>query len=428
MIASLRYLTDDIPGIGGELKVQPEDFIVEELPLYEPRGSGEHLYLFIEKRQRTTTDVARRIARAFHVKRKDVGYAGMKDKRAGTRQRFSVHLPPDRDSEKGLERLAEAPFKLLWSDWHGNKLRRGHLTANRFDIRVRNVEPTAALRAREILKRLEARGVPNFVGHQRFGYRQQNHELGRLLLLGEHQRMLDLMLGDPIESETEDMRAARRAYDQGDYPEALKLWSKRLRPDRQALEALRQGKPPATAAAAIDSEHRDFLISGLQSAVFNRVLDDRVAAGTFDRLLPGDVAWLHGSRSVFAVDEATAELENGPQGRVASFDVSPSGPMWGPKMPRASGEVGQLEQQALHSFGLNVEQIAASPEAPGGLRRPLRVPMIGAEVTGGVDERGAFVRVGFDLARGSFATTVLREIMKTDVDDSDDDEEEEDAT
>ncbi len=88
-----RFLTDGIEGIGGILKSRPEDFLVEEIPLYEPSGEGEHLYLMIEKRGLSTFDLLNIVARHFDVQKKSIGYAGLKDKHAITRQMISVHLP-----------------------------------------------------------------------------------------------------------------------------------------------------------------------------------------------------------------------------------------------------------------------------------------------------------------------------------------------
>src|SRR5688500_17210731 len=96
---NLAYLTD-AAGIGGVINERPEDFLVDEQPLYQPAGSGEHLYLFLEKRGTTTTEVVRRLAKAFRVGRSDIGFAGLKDKHAVTRQHFSVYLPnPAHDTE-----------------------------------------------------------------------------------------------------------------------------------------------------------------------------------------------------------------------------------------------------------------------------------------------------------------------------------------
>ncbi|MEM9413882.1 MAG: tRNA pseudouridine(13) synthase TruD [Planctomycetota bacterium] len=408
---TLAYLTPDLPGVGGVLKERPDDFLVEEQPLYEPSGEGEHLYLYIEKRGFTTTEAVRRIAAAFKTQRRNLGYAGLKDKHAVTRQHISVWLPgvPDAVVAESLERLREnTKLNVLWAERHGNKLRRGHHGGNRFVLRLRNVEPTHVVRAKAILDALEQRGVPNYVGEQRFGYRQNSHVLGRLLLQNEYAAFLDAMLGSDYATESPYIVEGRAHYRAGDYQAALDVWPKTLRYDRQALDALRQGKPPEEAVRCIDKAQCAFLISAWQSAVFNDVLDARVRAGTFDKLLPGDLAWKHGNRSVFAVDEATAKQENGADGRVPRGDVSPSGPNWGGNMTQATGTPGEMEHAALERTGITVAQLA---KVEGG-RRPMRIMLKHPEVAAGVDEHGPYIKASFELTRGAYATMVMREVMK----------------
>ena len=417
LIDDLAYLTADLPGTGGVIKRRPEDFLVDEQPLYEPSGEGEHLYVFAEKKGATTLDLVRRIAKAFRIKRGDVGYAGMKDKHAVTRQHLSLYLPgvPDAEVAAGLERFAEYPYAtVLWAERHGNKLRRGHHGGNRFSIRIREVSPTAVLRAKPIVERLAREGLPNYLGEQRFGYRQDSHVLGRLLLKGEYRALLDHMLGRPQAYENEAVQAARRAYEAGDLEAALEHMPKVLRHDRQALDALRQHGDAERAVATIDRNQRDLLVSAAQSHVFNVVLDRRLRDGAFGRLLPGDLAWKHDNRSCFAVDEKTAETENGEQGRVRSIDVSPSGPLWGRGMTRPGGEVLAMEEAALDEAGLSVADFDDPPRGvkADGTRRPLRVRLTDPDLSGGVDEHGPYLRLAFQLPRGSYATMVVREVTK----------------
>ena len=409
----LKYLTRDLSGIGGVIKQRPSDFLVEEQPLYEPTGSGEHLLLYVEKRSQTTSDVIRRVAKMFHVRRRDVGYAGLKDKHAITRQHLSVYLPNPTNDEKYLSRFEFTPFKLLWSHRHANKLRRGHLKSNRFVIYIRDVEPTAAVRAKAVVDRLTTSGMANYVGSQRFGYRQNNHILGKLLMLEQWQPFLDELLGGPEESDGEATHLGRQAYEKGDYEAALSVWPKRLRHDRQALDARRQGLSPREAAMLVDNQQREYLISALQSALFNEVLDNRIRDELVHRIVPGDLAWKHGNRSVFLVDEATAEKENAADGRVNRREISPSGPMWGQGMIKPSGRVLEWETQCLTQNGLSESDFARNEHAVGG-RRPLRVDVIDPDVSGGSDEHGPYVRIALELSRGSFATSMLREIMKDD--------------
>ncbi len=410
---SLSYLTADLAGIGGTIKCRPEDFFVEELPLYEAVGEGEHLVLFIQKRRQTTSDVIRRLAKIFHLPRRDVGYAGLKDKHAVTRQHFSVHVPDPTDDEKCLSRIQFTPFDLLWARRHRNKLRRGHLRGNRFVIYIRDVDPSSVLVARRVVDQLVRTGVPNYVGHQRFGYRQSNHIWGRHLLLGEWTRMLDHMLGGPDDTDGPMTRAGREAYDRGDYRSALDAWPRQLRHDRQALDALRQGWSAQRSVLAIDRQQLEFLISALQSSLFNDVLDRRVRDGLFTRLVPGDLAWMADNRSVFEVDAPTAECENAPDGRMASLEVSPSGPMWGRDRTRAKEDPGRWETEAVAARDMSPEDFMHVEHVDVlGSRRPLRVALSEPEVSGGADDHGPYLRLSFDLPRGSFATVALREIMK----------------
>ncbi|MEE9403717.1 MAG: tRNA pseudouridine(13) synthase TruD [Algisphaera sp.] len=422
--APLAYLTPDLPGVGGVLKQNPEDFLVEEQPLYEPCGEGEHLYLYIEKKSATTHDLIRRVAKAFRVKRGSVGHAGLKDKHAVTRQHLSIHLPGTTKAQdaEALERLASYPYaQVLWVDRHTNKLRPGHHGGNRFVLIVRDVSPTAVIHAKPILDRLASQGFPNYYGEQRFGYRQNAHLLGAHLLHGKHQDFLDAMLGDPRHDESENAHTARAAYECGDLHTALEHMPKSLRYDRQALDALRQGKNPKNAVAGIDATQRDFLVSATQSAVFNAALDARVRAGTLATLLSGDLAWKHDNRSVFSVDTQTAQIENALDGRVASQDVSPSGPLWGHTMSRPEGQPLAAELNALASQNLTEADFSPAP-APAsrskrrplavGQRRSFRERLAHPELSGGVDDHGAYLKVAFTLSRGSFATMVMREIMK----------------
>jgi len=411
---SLTHLTADLPGTGGVIKQRPEDFTVTELPLYEPNGSGEHLYLYIEKTNRTTTDIVKRIASAFHVKRSAVGYAGMKDKHAVTRQHFSVYLPDPSGDDRWQDLDRDTHLKVLWTDRHANKLRRGHLAGNRFEIKVREVSVNDVVTVRSVMDRLAQHGVPNFIGHQRFGYRQTNHHIGGLMLRGQWQEMLDRMLGEPGPSDGEGTRRGREAYDRGDFEAALDVWPRHLRHDRQALDVLRQGKPARAAVMNIDPMQREFFVTAWQSAIFNQVLEQRVIDNTFAQLLPGDVAFIHGPRKQFPVSAEEAETENAPGGRIEQFEVSPSGPMWGKDMTWAKEAPGEIELRELEATGLTKEMLEGVEDAPiaTGTRRPLRIPVIDPDYSAGADEHGPYIRVGFELPRGSFATIVLREVMK----------------
>jgi tRNA pseudouridine13 synthase len=172
-------LTEDLPGTGGRLKEASEDFVVEELPAFLPTGAGAHLWVWVEKQGRDTHEVARALGRAAGVDVREVGYAGLKDRQAVTRQAFTVPLK----DEGGLPELGLPGVRVLRTERTERKLRTGQLRGNAFRIRLRDVRaPEAAL---PVLERLGRLGLPNYFGAQRFGRAGDNAARGRALLLGQ---------------------------------------------------------------------------------------------------------------------------------------------------------------------------------------------------------------------------------------------------
>ena len=172
-------LTEELPGTGGRLKEAPEDFCVEEVPAFPPTGDGGHLWLWVQKRGLETAEVARALARAASVDVREVGYAGLKDRQAVTRQAFTV--PVRRDGPLGP--LGLPGVEVLQTALTERKLRTGQLRGNAFRIRLR--EPPAPDAAAAVLQQLAQRGLPNYFGPQRFGRAQDNAAKGRALLLGQ---------------------------------------------------------------------------------------------------------------------------------------------------------------------------------------------------------------------------------------------------
>ncbi|MDR7332874.1 tRNA pseudouridine(13) synthase TruD [Roseateles asaccharophilus] len=169
-------------GASATLKLLNEDFIVTELPLQLPAGEGEHLWLDVEKNGANTAFVAQQLAVAAGVNEWDVGYAGLKDRYAITRQWFSIYLPKGETPD--LTQLQHPEFKVLGQSRHVKKLRPGDLQGNRFRIALRDV--TGNLDAIEAnLNAVASQGVPNYFGAQRFGFDGGNVEQGRAMLARE---------------------------------------------------------------------------------------------------------------------------------------------------------------------------------------------------------------------------------------------------
>lgn len=344
------------PRLPGGYDLTVESFRVEEIPSYAPSGAGEHTLVCIEKRGMSTLHCGNRLASLLDIAPREVGYAGLKDRHATTVQWFSVPLSDPAAIRAALDPAfdpeAYETFRVLDAQQHQNKLKLGHLRGNRFTIDLRPDLPAGATRdpaeadaLRTNLEDLAARGVPNFVGAQRFGSGGRNLDKG-----------LRALRGNP--------RRAIRKY-------------------RKPLLRL--------------------LLSSVQSEVFNRVLAARL--DTTDRLLAGDIAWRHNNGACFAVEDPDAE-----QSRCADLEISPTGPLPGPACLRPADDSPQakIERDALAALELESDAFAKYKTNPGE-RRPLRTrlrdPLV--EVT-----PGGGLRVAFELDRGSYATTVLRELVE----------------
>ena len=412
--ADAPLLTAEFEPVGGAIKQRVEDFLVEEIPLYDPAGEGEHVYLFVEKKNLTTDETAKALARHFGVRRRDVGVAGQKDKRAITRQVFSVHTPGKKPED--FPEIRKKGVAVLWVDLHTNKLRTGHLKANRFSVRIRDVDPMRVLEANKIVERLAREGVPNYFGPQRFGTRANNHLVAKKLIEGDEVAALQAML-DPGESAPADdpVRVARDHFLAGELPDAIEALPREMMTENRILRSIARGCDAARAFKALPRKDVDFLFCAFQSAVFNRVLADRLRAGQFDKLAMGDIAMRTDNGACFVVDdEAMGTIGD----RCDSFEVSPTGPLVGEKTlwPAEPSDAHNAERAAVDAIGVTLEQFAEATGRYGlslpGARRPLRVRLGDPEIEGGADEHGAFIRLAFDLPPGCYATSVVREISK----------------
>ena len=344
-------------------KASPEDFVVEELPQYEPGGAGTHTWLWLEKRGATTHAAARMLAVKLGKNPLDAGIAGLKDAQAVTRQWISFENAPLDDAD--CERLSDDKIRVLKITRHGNKLRMGHLRGNRFVIRLRGANsereplPVDISAIQRRLDELQRDGIPNYFGEQRFGAGGDNPALGKMLVLG-------------------DVPAFRRA-----------------------LAA--QGQ----ARRADDRKLRNLIVNAFQSQLFNTVLCARMPAiGT---LRAGDLASLHRNGAVFPIaDDISAQRE---QPRADAHELSPSGPIFGPKMPRPAGVPGEIEARILLESGVNIDDFGRREAGTQpGARRPLRVFFLEAPRAAMSADPTAAADLHFALPSGSYATVVLGEL------------------
>ena len=403
------YLTDSVPGTGGRLRARPEDFRVEEIPLALPGGDGEHLYLWVEKRGVSTIEALRALCRGLGAPEAEAGYAGLKDANAVTRQWFSFKSKA-RELPIAASRLEKAGIRVLEAARSRRRIRRGALAGNRFDILVRDVGPDAEERAREILDRLVARGLPNAFGDQRFGVHGHTARVGFAFARGDWRGVLDALLGGARFASTrndadERLLEAARRYEAGEFRGAGELYPPSWEAERRALARLEKGASPRQAAASIPLRERVLYGGAFQACVFNSCLAGRLEARAHDHLWAGDVVFHHETGKTRRVGAPEAEARP-----LARFEVSPAGPLIGRKLIGARGEAGKLERSVLDSLGIGGLEILDGLERLKlhGSRRPYRVQM--REVSLRPEKEG--LRLGFTLPPGSYASEVLRELTK----------------
>lgn len=336
------FLTSTMPGIGGRIRATPEDFQVDERPLYLPCGNGEHLYVKITKRGLSTPDLVRRISSTLGVQTQAIGVAGLKDARAIATQMVSLQgIHPEQISRLTID---DQILNVETLAHHRNRLRTGHHAGNHFRLVIRDIAGHAAETVPAILGQLSRRGVPNYFGPQRQGKGGDNYQTGAALL------------NDP-----------RR---------------------RNAMSRTK----------------RIWYLNTYQSFLFNRVLARRI--DHIDRVLVGDWATKLENGACFQVEDAEKE-----QPRVDRFEISPTGILFGSRVSWASGEPGRIEEAVIAEAGTTRDALVTAAKACGfrGERRALRIPL--AELEWSLD--GSVLTLAFVLPPGAYATSVLRELMKT---------------
>lgn len=348
--------------------------MVEEIPAYVPSGTGDHLYVTFRKRALTTDHAVRRIADDLGVAARDIGVAGLKDKAAVTTQTISIPLGPKLTREHAETVLRAIPtqgaetereidrveFEVLALDLHQNKLRTGHLRGNRFVLWVRGVTAAETAVVHERLALAKLHGIPNTFGDQRFGRHGDNAT-----------RALSFVRGET--------------------------------------------KPPR------DPRQARFLFSAFQSLLFNTLLEERVADGSFGVPAEGELVMRH--RGVLASDEdergalflcRDEELEE-TRARALRHEVSPTGPMWGAKMRQPEGAALARELELLARFSLEADALFRFSRLGEGVRRSLRLfpedlvvdvqPGSAGSADPGPD--GTDIQLQFVLPKGAYATEVL---------------------
>lgn len=335
---ALPYLTADLPGVGGRIRSENADFEVEEIPAYEPSGSGEHLYLWMEKTGLGAEYFERQIAKRLNIPTAEIGIAGLKDRHAVTRQWVSVPVR----CEPLLTALDGDGMRVLQTTRHTNKLKTGHLRGNRFRILIRDASATDPT---PLLERIRTLGLPNFYGPQRFGHNNETALLGFAMLRKEPCKVRNPFL-------------------------------------------------------------RKLALSAAQAWLFNDCLAQRMADGLFRHVLLGDVMAKWPAGGMFNVTDVATE-----QQRFDAREIVTTGPIFGKKTFAAKDDAAIRESTVLAASGLPEDAFDGFGKLVMGTRRHNLVYIDDLDAS----REDVGLRLTFTLPSGSYATTLLREIMKTDI-------------
>ncbi len=363
-----------------QLKSGNNYFIVDETPAYEPCGSGEHLYLRIQKNNLTTDAVIKILSDAYDIPRRNIGFAGRKDKNAITTQWFSLYRALEEQPKKALSDCGGQNITIIDASRHSNKLRLGHVAQNTFRLGIDCTE-NEALIIQQRLNTLYETGLSNAYGPQRFGYN------GATLTAAQHWANGELW--DAV---------CLLVDGHGNWKQGDKLPRYQRGMNGKLIGCLR--KNPDDAELALHrggSQMRDFLASAAQSAVFNAILQEKEQAGTIHVVTCGDVV-LRKKKPIVVTIENIDELQ-------ADQEITPSGPMPGYSMPLPCDKTLHWEQDISLATAVNWKwfdkgALFASP----GLRRPLfsRLPQQ-AHIT--KDDDGYWIDCV--LPSGVYATQLL---------------------
>ncbi len=329
----------------------PRDFTVEEIPLYEFTGEGEHLVLKVRKKEMTTWEMLDAISNHVGIRRRDMGYAGLKDKHAMTIQYISVMAI----HEEKLKAFTHDKIKILDTVRHNNKIRVGHLKGNRFNIRLKKVLGVQKDKLDSVLKWIKANGVPNYFGNRRFGTDGNNWVDGKKLIDGK------LKIRDRKTKE----------FLMGSYQSYLfNGWLSKRMELNHLLEKFTEA----------ETEQIMKLPEGS--------LKGTKAQPNFFKLVEGDVMMHYPYGRLFNVENLEEEAK-----RFESKDIAPAGLLPGKKTKLSESTAGLIEAPYAEEMNLN------------GARRYAWIQV--TEIKKNYVEEKAHYELSFALPKGCYATNVL---------------------
>ncbi len=422
--AGIELFFTKTEGVGGRLKKYPEDFVVDELiDLPESVDEGEYTIAKVWSRNWETNRLVNSLARELRIDRRQIDFAGTKDKRAITTQWMSFKVQREKMKEVSLRDVEITEAYTAKSN-----LYIGSHWGNSFDIIVRDmdndIEGSEELAEGISSELKEAGGFPNWFGVQRFGtIRPITHEIGRLIIEGKYEDAVKLYIAEPMEGESDVCYEAREFLQETwDYKKALEIFPPGLTFERMMIKHLVDEPDDYTGALKrLPGNLLRMFVHAFQSYLFNRMVSLRAKRGIpLNDAAPGDVLLPTDRKGMPNVDTPVEINERNikkASKMVKEGKAYVSAPLFGFNSKLSSGEQGEIERYVLEEEGIKKKDLII-PELPEisskGTRRAIFAPI--TELDWSVDAGG--LRLTFSLFKGTYATSLLREFMKLPDEDS----------
>ena len=403
----LAWYSVNSPGTGGVLRSTPDDFQVEEIGDYDP-GTGPYLICKMQKINWDQHRAIKAIASGLAISHQRIGFAGTKDKRAVTTQNISIYrITCDKINSLHIPDISLQPL-----GYAQHQIKLGDLSGNRFFIRIRDVIENDIPDVMSLVSEKVKDGIPNYVGYQRFGVtRPVTHLIGLEILKGNYQEAIRVMIGKPgTMMDNYEKEGRNHYYETENAEETLHLFPIRLSLERSVLHFLVNN--PGNYLGAISSlprTLRSMYVSAFQSWLFNHTLSMRINEGR-DLNVPdiGDrLIWPDGRTDVVSTGTVHAADVQIKHNRCGIALLLPGG-----KFIPGNGKDDQNCAALLEENGVNPEMFSTVSSifntAFSGSFRPV---MMKTRLT--YEKNGSCLLIYFDLPPGQYATSVLREIMKT---------------
>lgn len=417
----LQFYLSPTEGTGGRLKTFPEDFRVDEISDHPPRDDqGRYTIATVTSNNWETNRLIRLLARSMRISQNRIGFAGTKDKRAVTSQLMSFEAMPE---SLGMVDLKDVSF----SDPYRSRrpIQIGDLIGNRFQIMVRDCHLSGVDLRDSIQGTVDSlqsqRGFPNFFGVQRFGVaRPITHRVGELIVRGDLKGAVRCYLSEPSLYENQEVREMReRLMDESTHQSLLSSMPKMMSFEKIMVEHLvKRPEDYAGAIRSLPSNLQMMFVHAYQSYLFNLMLSERMRRGLpLNEPVEGDV--------VIPVGEKNFPLHEQPQS-VSSRNLDlvarqtrmgrafVTGVLFGSESEYAEGIMGEIERTVVERENIKRDDFIV-PELPycssKGSRRELLCSF--NDLRHNIVDEG--YTVSFSLNKGNYATCLMREFMKSDM-------------